>query len=50
MDGGILALIIVSPIASCIGLYQCFNYGRLPCVDASNIDNLHKVAVEGQHS
>jgi hypothetical protein len=46
MDGGILALIIVSPIASCIGLYQCFNYGRLPCINTSNIDNLNKVVAE----
>ena len=46
MDGGILALIIVSPIACCIGLYQCFNHGRTPCIDTSNIDNLNKVAAE----
>lgn len=47
MDGPILALIIVSPISFCIGVYQCFNHGRLPCIDTSNIDNLNKVAVEG---
>lgn len=46
MTGPILALIIVSPMAFCIGMYQCFNNGRLPCVDTSNIDNLNKIVVE----
>jgi len=46
MEGAILALIIVSPIASCIGLYQLFNHGHLPCINTSNIDNLNRVAVE----
>ncbi len=41
MEGGIFALIIVSPFACLIGLYQCFNHGRLPCVDTSMIDNLN---------
>lgn len=41
MEGAILALIIVSPIACCICTYQLFNNGRLPCMD-----NLNKVAIE----
>lgn len=43
MTGPILAFIIVSPIASCIGLYQCFNHGRLPCVNTNNIDNRDQI-------
>lgn len=46
MEGAILVLIIVSPIASCIGLYQLFNNGRLPCINTENIDNLNRVVVE----
>lgn len=46
MTGPILALIIVSPISFCIGMYQLFNHGRLPCVDTSNIDNLNRVVAE----
>lgn len=46
MTGPILALIIVSPMACFIGMYQLFNHGRLPCIDTSNIDNLNKVAIE----
>ncbi len=46
MEGGILALMIVSPIASLIGCYQCFNHGRSPCVDASTIDNRGQVVPE----
>lgn len=46
MTGPILALIIVSPMACFIGMYQLFNHGRLPGIDASNIDNLNKVAIE----
>jgi hypothetical protein len=46
MTGPILALIIVSPIASCIALYQCFNHGRLPCVNAENIDNHNQILPE----
>ena len=46
MEGAILALIIVSPISFCIGIYQCFNHGRLPCVDTSNVDNLNRVVPE----
>ena len=49
MTGPILALIIVSPIASCIGLYQCFNHGRLPCINTSTIDNLNRVAVDSDN-
>jgi len=43
MDRVILALIIVSPISFCIGVYQCFNHGQLPFVDTSNVDNLNRV-------
>ncbi len=46
MDGGILALIIVTPIAALIGCYQCFNHGRMPCIDTSNIDNRNQVLPE----
>lgn len=46
MGGPILAVIIVSPFACCIGLYQLFNHGQLPCIDTSNIDNLNKVYTE----
>jgi hypothetical protein len=46
MDGGILALIIVAPIASLIGCYQCFNRGKTPCVNASTIDNRGQVVSE----
>lgn len=46
MTGPILALIIVSPMAFCVGMYQCFNHGRLPCLDTTNIDNLNKIVVE----
>jgi hypothetical protein len=38
MTGPILALIIVSPIAGVILLYQMFNHGRLPCIN-ENVDN-----------
>lgn len=46
MEGALLALIIVAPIASLIGCYQCFNHGRMPCIDASNIDNHNQVLPE----
>ena len=46
MEGAILTMIIVSPIAFCIGIYQMFNNGRLPCVNTNNIDNLNRVAVD----
>lgn len=46
MEGGIFALIIVAPIAGIIGLYQCFNHGRLPCVDMSTIDSHGQVVPE----
>ncbi len=46
MEGAILAMIIVSPIACCIGIYQIFNHGRLPCVNTTNIDTLNKVSAE----
>ena len=46
MEGGILALIIVAPIASLIGCYQCFNHGRLPCVDTTHIDNREQIVPE----
>ncbi len=46
MEGSILAMIIVSPIACCLGLYQAFNRG-LPCVHTEHIDNLNRVAIEG---
>ncbi len=46
MEGALLAIIIVAPFASLIGCYQCFNHGRLPCVDTSNIDNCSKVVSE----
>ena len=39
MEGAILACIIISPISCCIGLYQCFNHGQLPCIYTNNIDN-----------
>ena len=39
MTGPILAFIIITPIATCIGIYQCFNHGRLPCIHTDNIDN-----------
>ena len=46
MEGAILDMIIVSPVACCIGIYQLFNHGRLPCVNTTNIDTLNKVAIE----
>jgi len=46
MEGGLLALIIVSPIASLIACYRCFNHGKMPCVDTSNIDNHGQVLPE----
>lgn len=46
MEGGILALIIVAPIASLIGCYKCFNHGRTPCVDTTHIDNRGQVVPE----
>ena len=46
MEGAILALIIVSPFAACIGIYRIFNHGRMPCIDVSNVDNLNKVAID----
>ena len=46
MDGGILALIIVAPIVSLIGCYQCFNHGRSPCIDTSTIDNRNQILPE----
>lgn len=46
MTGPILAVIIVSPMAFCIGMYQCFNHGQMPFIDLSNVDNLNRVVVE----
>jgi len=46
MDGAILVMIIVAPIASLIGCFQCFNHGRLPCVDTDNIDNRNQIVPE----
>jgi hypothetical protein len=46
MEGALLALIIVAPIASLIGCYQCFNHGRLPCVDTTYIDNRGQILPE----
>jgi hypothetical protein len=46
MEGALFALIIVAPIASLIGCYQCFNHGRMPCIDASTIDNRGQVIPE----
>ncbi len=43
MEGALLVMIIVSPIATCIGLYQCFNGGLLPCINTNNIDNHNQV-------
>ena len=46
MDGVLLAMIIISPIGCCIGIYQYFNNGNMPFIGTSNTDNLNKVAVE----
>ena len=46
MTGPILAVIIVSPMAFCIGMYQCFNHGQMPFIDLSNVDNLNRVVIE----
>jgi len=46
MEGTILAMIIVSPIACCIGIYRLFNHGELPCVDTSDVNNLNRVVPE----
>ncbi len=46
MEGALFALIIVAPIASLIGLYQCFNHGRSPCVNTTHIDNRGQVVPE----
>ena len=46
MEGALFAILIVAPIASLIGCYQCFNNGRAPCVDTSTIDNLNQVVPE----
>jgi len=46
MGGGILALIIVSLIASLIVCYQCFNHGRLHCLDTTHIDNHGEIVPE----
>ncbi len=46
MEGGLFALMIVAPIATLIGCYQCFNNGRMPCVDATQIDNRGQVVPE----
>lgn len=46
MEGALLIFMIVSPIASCIGCFQCFNHGRLPCIYTENIDNINRVLPE----
>jgi hypothetical protein len=46
MEGAILTMIIVSPIACCIGIYKIFNHGHLPCMNTSDIDKLNKVIPE----
>lgn len=43
MEGVLLMFSIIAPIASMIGCYQCFNHGRLPCVETHHIDNLNRV-------
>lgn len=45
MEGSILAMFIISPIAICLGCYQAFN-GRMPCIHTEHIDNINRVAVE----
>jgi hypothetical protein len=46
MEGALFALIIVTPFASLIGFYQCFNNGRSPCIDTSTIDNHNQILPE----
>ena len=46
MTGPILALVIVTPIACCIGAYHVFNNERLPCINMDTIDNHNKVSPE----
>ena len=43
MEGVLLLLTIIAPISSLIGCYQCFNHGRLPCIETENIDNINRV-------
>lgn len=42
MEGALLAFIIAAPVSCCIGLYKCFNYGTMPCIDTSAVDNHNK--------
>jgi hypothetical protein len=46
MEGAIITMIIVSPIACCIGVYRLFNHGKLPCINTSNINKLNNVIPE----
>lgn len=46
MHGAILVLIIIAPISGFIGCYKCFNHGKMPCIDTSNIDTLNQVVPE----
>lgn len=46
MEGALLVLIIVAPIASLLGCYQCFNHGKMPCLNTNNIDNRDQIVPE----
>ena len=40
MEGAIITMIVVSPIACCIGLYKLFNHGQMPCINTSNTNTV----------
>jgi hypothetical protein len=46
MQGGLLAFIIVIPIAGILGIYRFLTNGNQPCLKTENIDNHNKIYLE----
>ncbi len=46
MEGAIIMLIVIAPIAGMIIIYRFLNHGKLPCLDMSYTDKSNRIAVE----